>query len=64
MRGLGAARWVDDVKVYFTLDGMGLFTKNLSKFCFGFFFARGEGCFMHLFIFGASVQRPFLERKK
>lgn len=45
MRGLGAARWVDDVKVYFTLDGMGLFTKNLSKFCFVLFFCKGRGMF-------------------
>lgn len=41
VRGLGAAQRVDDVKVCFTLDGMGLFTKkkqkNLSD-CFGFLF--------------------------
>lgn len=51
MRGLGAARWVDDVKVYFTLDGMGLFTKNLSKFCFLFCFLQGERDVLCIYLF-------------
>lgn len=52
MRGLGAARWVDDVKVYFTLDGMGLFTKNLSKFFFFLFvFLQGERDVLCIYLF-------------
>lgn len=58
VKGLGAARWVNNVTVYFTANIQMAWAFSLKP-CqiLGF-------CFTYLFIFGASLQLVFLEHTK